>query len=64
MKKSKEQIKKRLLESIINSEWHENKDLQDKVEKSEKSDETAKIVHKFQQIIKIKNKNIIWLVYQ
>ena len=39
--------------------WHENKDLQDKAEKVEKSDEAAKIICKFEQVIKSKNKSII-----
>ena len=39
--------------------WHENKDLQDKAEKVEKSDEAAKIIRKFEQVIKTKNKSII-----
>ena len=45
-----------LFESIINSEWHENKELQDKTEKVEKNDEAAKIIREFEQII--------WLTYQ
>ena len=45
-----------LFESIINSEWHENKELQDKTEKVEKNDEAAKIIREFEQII--------WLAYQ
>ena len=43
--------------------WHENKDLQDKAEKVEKSDEAAKIIRKFEQGIKSKNKSIIQLTY-
>ena len=62
--KSKEQINKQLFESTINSEWHENKDLQDKAEKVEKSDKAAKIICEIEQIIKSKNKNIIWLSSQ
>ena len=51
----KEQVRKQLFESIINSELHENKDLQDKAEKVEKRDEAAKIICRFGQIIKNEN---------
>ena len=51
-------MKKLLFESIINSEWCENKEVQDKVEKVEKSDEAAQIICEFEQIIRSKNKNI------
>ena len=46
-RKSKEQIKKQLNESIIINEQHENKELQDKVENSEKSDEAAEKIREF-----------------
>ena len=59
-----EQIKKQLNESIINGERHEDKELQDKTEKVEKSDEAAKIIREFEYIIKSKNRNIISLAYQ
>lgn len=42
-----------LFESIINSEWNENKELQDKTEKAEKSDEAAEIMCEFEQIIRL-----------
>ena len=45
--KSKGQINRRLNESIINGERHENKELQDKVEKVEKSDKVADIILEF-----------------
>ena len=51
-------MKKLLFESIINGEWHENKELKDKVEKVEKSDEAAQILCEFEHIIRSKNKNI------
>ena len=35
-----------------------------KAEKVEKSDETVQIIREFEQIIRSKNKNIIWLAYQ
>ena len=41
-----------------------NKELQDKGEKVEKSDETAEIIREFEYIIRSKNRNIIWLAYQ
>ena len=63
-RKSKEQIKKQLNKSIINGEQHKKKELQDKAEKVEKSDEAAEIVRKFEYITRSKNSNIIWLEYQ
>ena len=57
-------MKKLLFESIINSEWYENKEVQDKVEKVEKSDEAAQIICEFEQIIRSKNKNITQLAQQ
>ena len=35
--------------------------LQDKVEKVEKSEEATQLIRKFEQIIRSKNENIIWL---
>ena len=63
-RKSKEQINKQLNESIINGERHENKELQDKAEKVEKSDKAVEIIHEFEYIIRSKNRNIIRSAYQ
>ena len=63
-RKSEEQIKKQLNESIINGERHKNKKLRDKAGKVEKSDEAAQIIRKFEYIIMGKNRNIIWLAQQ
>ena len=41
-----------LFESIINSEWNENKELQDKTGKAEKNNEAAEIIPEFEQIIR------------
>ena len=55
---------KQLFESIMNLEWSENKELQYKAKKAEKSDETVEIIHEYAQIIKSENKNIICLACQ
>lgn len=47
MRKSKEKIKRQLNESVINRKRHENKELQDKAEKFEKSNKTAKMICEF-----------------
>ena len=44
---------------FINGERHENKELQDKAEKVEKSDEAAEIIRQYEYIIRSKNRNII-----
>ena len=49
---------KQLFESIINGEWHENKELQNIAKKVKKSDEAPQMTRKFEQIIRCKNKNI------
>ena len=49
---------------IINCEWQENKELQDKAKKVEKGDEAEQIIHEFEKIIKSKKKNMLWLAYQ
>ena len=36
----------------------ENKQLQDKTEKTEKSNEAAEIIHEFEKIVRSKNRNI------
>ena len=46
------QVKKQRFESIINSEWHENKDLQEKAEKVKMNDEDGQIICEFEKIIK------------
>ena len=55
---------KQLFESTMNLEWSENKELQYKAKKAEKSDETVEIIHEYAQIIKSENKNIICLAHQ
>ena len=51
-------MKKQLNKSTINGERHENKELLDKSEKVEKSDELVQIINEFEYIIRIKNRNI------
>ena len=55
---------KQLFYYIINCEWQENKELQEKAKKVEKSDEAEQIICEFEKIIKSKKKNMLWLAYQ
>ena len=54
----RKEMKKQLSTSTINGERHENKELLDKSEKVEKSDELVQIINEFEYIIRIKNRNI------
>ena len=61
MRKLKEQIKKQLNNSIIHSERHENKELQDKAENVQKNNEAAGKILNFEYVKRRKNRNILWL---
>ena len=63
-KKNKGTNEKQLNEVIINGEWHEYKEPQDKAEKVEKSDKAAEIICKSEYIMRSRNRHIIWLAYQ
>ena len=52
-------MKKQHNESIVNGEWHENRELQDKAKKVKKSDEAAEIVRESEYIIRSKNRNVV-----
>ena len=48
---------------MINGERNENIEMQEKVNNIITSDDAAKVVQEFDQIIKNKKSNIIWLTY-
>ena len=56
---SKEEIKKRLLDSMIIDENLEFDDLKKEVEETQDPQEAAKIIKRYEDIIKTRNKRII-----
>ena len=60
---SKEEIKKQLIDSIINNEIIETEELNDKPDKAEKPKDAVDIVKQYEDIICTKKKNIISIVY-
>ena len=63
-KKTKSEIKKELEDSIANSKNNENTDIE-KMAKScmESEENAAKVIHEFEEIIKNKKNDIVWLAY-
>ena len=62
-RKTKFEIKKELEESKTNGKSNENIEMQEKVNNVITSENAAKIVQEFEQIIKNKKNDIIWLTY-
>ena len=64
IKKKKSEIKKELEDSIANSKKNENTDLHEKAEScTAKEEDAAKVIQEFEQIIKNKKSDIVWLAY-
>ena len=64
IKKKKSEIKKELEDSIANSKKNENTDLHEKAENCRaKEEDAAKVIQEFEQIIKNKKSDIVWLAY-
>ena len=63
-KKTKSEIKKELEDSIANSKNNENTDIE-KMKKNcmESEENAAKVIHEFEEIIKNKRNDIVWLAY-
>ena len=61
---SKEEIKKQVLESIIINEAIESEELNKEVKKVQDPKEAAKVIQKYEYIIKTKKKRIIGIAYQ
>ena len=55
--------KKELINSFIEEEKHENKDLDEEVDKVEKSDDAAVVIREYEEIIRIKQNSIIYIVW-
>ena len=63
-KKTKSEIKKELEDSKANSKKNENKDIDEMANNFNKSKEdVAKAIHEFEEIIKNKKSDIVWLAY-
>ena len=62
-RKTKFRIRKELEESIINEESNENVEMQEKVNNAITREDAEKVVQEFEQIIKNKKSDIIWLTY-
>ena len=63
IKKTKCEIKKELEESIVNGRRNENPNMQDKVNGFITNEDAVKAIQEFEQIIKNKMSNIVWLAY-
>ena len=61
---SKEEIRKQLIDSLINSENVETEDLKEKSDKVKKSEDAATIIKEYQEIILIRKKSIVCIAYQ
>ena len=61
-RKTKDEIKKDLEESIINGERNEEIETEEKVNNFETRKNAAEIIQQFEQIIKSKKTDIIWVV--
>ena len=61
-RKTKDEIKKDLEESIINGERNEEIETEEKVNNFETRKNAAEIIQQFEQIIKSKKNDIIWMV--
>ena len=62
-RKTKFEIKKELQQLITNGKSNENTEMQKKVKSVTTSKDAAKVVQEFEQIIKSKKSDIIWLTY-
>ena len=63
IRKTKSEIKKELEESIVSSKRNENVDMQEKVNGCTTNKDAVKAIQEFEQIIKNRKSNIIWLAY-
>ena len=63
-KKTKSEIKKELEDSIANGKKNENTDIEEMANNCmESQEDAAKIIHEFEEIIKNKKSDIVWLAY-
>ena len=63
-KKTKSEIKKELEDSIANGKKNENTDIEEMANNcTESQEDAAKVIHEFEEIIKNKKSDIVWLAY-
>ena len=63
-KKTKSEIKKELEDSIANGKKNENTDIEEMANNCmESQQDAAKVIHEFEEIIKNKKSDIVWLAY-
>ena len=63
-KKTKSEIKKELEDSIANGKKNENTDIEQMAKNCTESEEdAAEVIHKFEEIIRNKKSDIVWLAY-
>ena len=60
---SDEEIKKQLINSIVNNDIIERKELKEKTDKLEKPEDAAVVIKQYEDIIRTKKKNIISIAY-
>ena len=60
---SDEEIKKQLIDSIVNNDIIETKELKEKTDKLEKPEDAAVVIKQYEDIIRTKKKNIISIAY-
>ena len=60
---SDEEIKKQLINSIVNNDIIETKQLKEKTDKLEKPEDAAAVTKQYEDIIRTKKKNIISIAY-
>ena len=64
-KKTKPETKKELEDSIANDKKNENTDIEQMAKNCTESEEDAsKVIHEFEDMIKNKKSDIVWLAYQ
>ena len=63
IRKTKSEIRKELEESIASSKRNENVDMQEKVNGCTTNKDAVKAIQEFEQIIKNRKSDIIWLAY-
>ena len=63
IKKTKEEVKKELEESIAKSGQNKNVNMQGKVNECETNEDAIKAIQEFEQIIQNKKSDIVWLAY-
>ena len=61
--KAKSEIKKDLEDSIANGKKNENTDIEKMANNCMESEDAAKIIHEFGEIIRTKKSDIVWLAY-